>query len=77
MFYLKCCRFSGSAIYGCCPELIRARRTRMAYGIKQCAPYMDGAPGKFFNEEEACFWTDSLFASFVYKGQQVMSWSRA
>ncbi len=62
---------AGTALYGCHPELIRARRTRMSYGIRQAAPYTQGAPGKFFNEEEGCFWTDSVYAKMVDRGQEV------
>ena len=37
---------SGAVLYGCHPELIHARRSRSTYGIKACAPYVEGAPGK-------------------------------
>ncbi|KAF5833000.1 hypothetical protein DUNSADRAFT_10921 [Dunaliella salina] len=30
---------NGAVLYGCNPELITARRSRMSYGIKACAPY--------------------------------------
>ncbi len=36
--------------FGVRPELVRARRARMTYGIRYNVPYEDGAPGKFWNE---------------------------
>ena len=38
--------YIGAVLYGCHPELIHARRSRSTYGIKACAPYVEGAPGK-------------------------------
>ncbi|MEW5309675.1 MAG: hypothetical protein WDW38_001544 [Sanguina aurantia] len=37
-------RLQGSVIYGSRPELIHARRSRLSYGLRACAPYQDGAP---------------------------------
>lgn len=59
-------------LYGCNPDLVHARRSRLTYGIKACVPLDDpDAPGRFWNEEEACFYTDRLFHVFVEKGQLV------
>ncbi|GFH26186.1 uncharacterized protein HaLaN_24292 [Haematococcus lacustris] len=79
---------AGAVVYGRCPELIHARRSRMAYGalvccsvclpdgalphcVRACAPYPDGAPGKFWHNEESAFYSDSVFQVFVLKNQKV------
>ncbi len=62
---------AGTALYGCQPDLIHARRTRMSYGIRQAAPYVQGAPGKFFNVEAGHFWTDSMYKRLVEKDEEV------
>lgn len=41
-YYLR----TGAVLYGSHPELIRARRSRLSYGLRACAPYIDGAPGE-------------------------------
>ncbi|GFH15348.1 heat shock protein 12B [Haematococcus lacustris] len=60
----------GAVVYGRCPELIHARRSRMAYGVRACAPYPDGAPGKFWHNEESAFYSDSVFQ--VERDEEVM-----
>ncbi|MEW5318104.1 MAG: hypothetical protein WDW38_009354 [Sanguina aurantia] len=64
---------SGAVLYGSHPELIRARRSRLSYGLRACAPYIDGAPGKFWHEAEKCFYTDRIFNAFVSKNERVGS----
>jgi hypothetical protein len=41
---------TGAVAFGVKPDLVRARRARMTYGVKCSAPYVDGAPGKFWSE---------------------------
>ncbi len=43
----------GAVGFGVRPELVRARRARMTYGVRACAPFDDGAPGKFWHEVRA------------------------
>ncbi|MEW5309674.1 MAG: hypothetical protein WDW38_001543 [Sanguina aurantia] len=62
---------SGAVICGCSPELISARRSRLSYGVRCSVPYVEGAPGKFWNAEEMCFYSDCSFCVYVEKGQRV------
>ncbi|GFH32018.1 uncharacterized protein HaLaN_31165, partial [Haematococcus lacustris] len=67
----------GAVLYGDNPSLIHARRSRMAYGVRSCCPYVPGAPGKFFHKEDKSWYTNSLFVPFVEKNEMVcgrLSW---
>lgn len=70
-----CAPLTGSVVYGHDPSLIRARRARMAYGVRTCAPWSEGAPasGRFWLEEEACFCTNASFRRYVEKNELVGS----
>eukprot|EP00798_Chlamydomonas_sp_ICE-L_P030766 gene30766-35805_t len=61
----------GAVQYGCRPDLISARRSKMSYGISCSAPYQDGAPDKFWHEEEGQFYCNSVFKSFVERNQLI------
>lgn len=62
---------AGGVIYGCHPELIHARRARMAYGIRTCVPYVEGAPGRFRHREKDCDYSDAKLRMFVLRNQLV------
>lgn len=36
---------AGAALYGLHPDLIRARASRLTYGVRVAVPYQDGMPG--------------------------------
>jgi hypothetical protein len=60
-------------IYGSHPEYIHARRSKLTYGVRACGPHTEGAPSRFWHEEEGCFYTDTYFHRFVEANQEV-SW---
>ncbi|GFH13652.1 uncharacterized protein HaLaN_09581 [Haematococcus lacustris] len=62
---------AGAVLYGDNPSLIHARRSRMAYGVRSCCPYVPGAPGKFFHLEDKCWYTNSLFVPYVERNEMV------
>ncbi|GIL50587.1 hypothetical protein Vafri_6721 [Volvox africanus] len=61
----------GAALYGLKPELVRARSSRMTYGVRTAVPYEDGMPAKFWHPEECCYYSAAGFSPFVTKGQLV------
>ncbi|GLI60799.1 hypothetical protein VaNZ11_002903, partial [Volvox africanus] len=61
----------GAALYGKNPELVRARSSRMTYGVRTAVPYEDGMPAKFWHLEECCYYSAAGFSTFVVKGQLV------
>ena len=65
----------GAVVFGMHPDLIRARRARLSYGVETCSPYVRGDPEslKFWHKEEAMFYTKSRFRPFVLKNQLVSS----
>jgi hypothetical protein len=58
-------------VYGADPSLIRARRSKNTYGVRTCGPHTEGAPSRFWHAEEGCFYTDSLFHTFVTRNEEV------
>ncbi len=64
---------AGAVLYGCDPTLIHARRSRMAYGVKTCTAWQDGAPlhSKFMHKEDQTPYSNARFVPFVRKGELV------
>ncbi|GFH17052.1 uncharacterized protein HaLaN_13591 [Haematococcus lacustris] len=62
---------AGAVQYGFNPALIHARRSRMAYGVKTCAQWTEGAPGKFWHREKCDYMTDCKFQCYVKKDELV------
>ncbi|MEW5303225.1 MAG: hypothetical protein WDW36_005934 [Sanguina aurantia] len=62
---------SGAVICGCSPGLIAARRSRLSYGVHCAVPYVKGAPGRMWDEEEGRYYTNRKFLGFVEKGQRM------
>ncbi|KAG2486138.1 hypothetical protein HYH03_015231 [Edaphochlamys debaryana] len=63
----------GAAQYGLHPELIRARASRLTYGVRTAVPYEDGMPGRFWHPSECCFYSSAGFSPFVSRGQLVQA----
>ncbi|KAJ9522869.1 hypothetical protein QJQ45_023653 [Haematococcus lacustris] len=61
----------GAVVYGFNPARIHARRSRLAYGVKSCARWVDGAPGKFQHRETKEWMTNCYFNRFVKKMELV------
>ncbi|KAL6763540.1 hypothetical protein V8C86DRAFT_244068 [Haematococcus lacustris] len=62
---------AGAVQYGFNPALIHARRSRMAYGVKTCTQWTEGAPGKFWHQEKCEYMTNCKFLRFVEKDELV------
>ena len=62
---------AGAVLYGQDPSLIHARRSRLTYGVRGCAPYIEGSPGKFWHNEAGAYFTDAVFNAFVRRGELV------
>ncbi|GIM04741.1 hypothetical protein Vretimale_9239, partial [Volvox reticuliferus] len=61
----------GAVLYGLKPELVRARSSRMTYGVRTAVPYEDGMPAKFWHPAECCYYSAAGFSTFVARGQLV------
>lgn len=64
---------AGAVLYGLRPELVRARRSRLRYGVQVAVPFAPGAPpsSKFWHHGEQCFYSSAGFMPFVLQGQRV------
>ncbi|KAJ9522865.1 hypothetical protein QJQ45_023651 [Haematococcus lacustris] len=62
----------GAVKYGFHPTRIHARRSLKAYGVRTCAPWIEGAPGKIPDLETGIWLTNSYFLRFVEKGELVL-----
>ncbi|KAJ9523096.1 hypothetical protein QJQ45_023914, partial [Haematococcus lacustris] len=62
----------GAVQYGFHPACIHGRRSLKAYGVTTCAPWIEGAPGKFPDLETGIWMTDCYFLRFVKKGELVL-----
>ncbi|GFH29712.1 uncharacterized protein HaLaN_28421 [Haematococcus lacustris] len=62
---------AGAVQYGFNPARIHARRSRMAYGVKTCAQWTEGAPGKFWHQEKCDYMTNCKFQCYVKKDELV------
>lgn len=70
------CIHAGAVIYGSHPEYIHARRSKVTYGVRACGPHVEGAPSRFWHDEEGCFYTDAYYNKFVTRNQEVGSAGR-
>ncbi|GFH19556.1 uncharacterized protein HaLaN_16518 [Haematococcus lacustris] len=61
----------GAVQYGFHPARIHGRRSLKAYGVTTCAPWIEGAPGKFPDFGTGIWMTDCYFLRFVKKGELV------
>eukprot|EP00798_Chlamydomonas_sp_ICE-L_P030760 gene30760-35798_t len=61
----------GAVQYGCRPDLISARRSKMSYGIELAMPYKDGDPDKIWHAEKGQFYCHTNFKPFVERNQLI------
>jgi len=61
---------AGAVLYGCSPLLIRARRSKLTYGVAISIMCPESSPGAFWHDEEKCYYT-SVFLPFVSKNELV------
>lgn len=62
---------AGAVKYGCNPSLIHARCSRLAYGVRTCRPWEEGAPDRLWHEEDKYFYTKSFFKKYVQRDELV------
>jgi hypothetical protein len=66
-----CC--AGALEYGCNPDLIHARCSRLAYGVRTCRRALPGDPRslQFIHKRELVPYTAKVFEGYVERGQVV------